>query len=113
VAGHPAPIVVHQDGAVDEVDVAGIAAGVVRGADYAEVRVHIGAGDTMLMFTDGVDEARGADGFYGMDRLLALLPDYAGAGPVALCEAVEQSVVEHLDGRAHDDIALLAVSCEG
>jgi sigma-B regulation protein RsbU (phosphoserine phosphatase) len=64
------------------------------------------------MFTDGVDEARGTGGFYGMDRLLALLPAYAGAGPVALCEAVEQDVVEYLDGRAHDDIALLAVSCE-
>ncbi|HWO68440.1 MAG TPA: GAF domain-containing SpoIIE family protein phosphatase, partial [Umezawaea sp.] len=112
VAGHPAPIVVHSDGVVDQVEVAGIAAGVVPDVDYTEVRVRIEAGDTMLMFTDGVDEARGSDGFYGMDRLLGLLPDYAGAGPVALCEAVERSVVEYLDGRAHDDIALLAVSCE-
>ncbi|MCS7475914.1 PP2C family protein-serine/threonine phosphatase [Umezawaea endophytica] len=112
VAGHPAPIVVHADGEVEQVEVAGIVAGVVPGASYTEVRVRIEAGDTMLMFTDGVDEARGSDGFYGMDRLLGLLPDYAGAGPVALCEAVERSVVEYLDGRAHDDIALLAVSCE-
>ncbi|PRY44466.1 PP2C family protein-serine/threonine phosphatase [Umezawaea tangerina] len=112
VAGHPAPIVVHADGVVDQLDVAGIAAGVVRDIDYTEVRFTLTSGDTMLMFTDGVDEARGSDGFYGMDRLLALLPAYAGAGPVAVCEAVEQSVVEYLDGRAHDDIALLAVSCE-
>ncbi|HEX6344273.1 GAF domain-containing SpoIIE family protein phosphatase [Umezawaea sp.] len=113
VAGHPAPIVLHADGSVDQVEVAGIASGVVPDVYYTEARIRMEAGDTMLMFTDGVDEARGADGFYGMDKLLGLLPDYAGAGPVALCEAVEQSVVEHLDGRAHDDIALLAVSCEG
>ena len=34
----------------------------------------------MLMFTDGIDEARGDDGFYGVERLMALLPAYAGAG---------------------------------
>ncbi|MFD9735227.1 PP2C family protein-serine/threonine phosphatase [Umezawaea sp. NPDC059074] len=112
VAGHPPPIVVHATGEVGQVDVAGMAAGVVRDVEYTEVRVDIASGDTLLMFTDGVDEARGSQGFYGMDRLLGMLPAYAGAGPVALCEAVEQSVVEHLDGRAHDDIALLAVSCE-
>jgi phosphoserine phosphatase RsbU/P len=112
VAGHPPPIVVHSGGAVDQVDVAGIAAGIVRDAHYTETRIRIETGDTILMFTDGVDEAKGADGFYGMDRLLALLPAYAGAGPVALCEAVEQDVVEYLDGRSHDDIALLAISCE-
>jgi serine phosphatase RsbU (regulator of sigma subunit) len=65
------------------------------------------------MFTDGVDEARGADGFYGMDRLMKLLPAYAGADPEVLCEAVEQDVVEHLGGRAHDDIALLGVGFGG
>ncbi|WNV87282.1 SpoIIE family protein phosphatase [Umezawaea sp. Da 62-37] len=111
VAGHPAPILVRADGTVDQVEVAGIVAGVIADASYTDVRVTMRSGDTMLMFTDGVDEARGSDGFYGMERLLALLPSYAGAGPMALCEAVEQDVVEYLDGRAHDDIALLAVSC--
>jgi serine phosphatase RsbU (regulator of sigma subunit) len=53
----------------------------------------------------------GADGQYGVDRLLALLPAYAGADPEVICEAIEQSVVEYLDGRGHDDIALLAVTC--
>ncbi|KAE9798347.1 SpoIIE family protein phosphatase, partial [Escherichia coli] len=61
--------------------------------------------------TDGVDEATGPDGMYGVDRLVALLPRYAGADPEVLCEAIEQDVLEYLDGRQHDDIALLAVTC--
>jgi serine phosphatase RsbU (regulator of sigma subunit) len=65
----------------------------------------------MLMFTDGIDEARGATGQYGMDRLHSLLPAYAGAAPEVVCEAVERDVMEYLDGRAHDDMALLAVTC--
>ncbi len=111
VAGHPAPIVLRADGAVEQVSVAGTVAGVIRAVEYTEVRVHLGFGDTVLMFTDGIYEARGVDGFYGMERLLQLVRPYAGAGPEAVCEAVEQDVVEHLAGRAHDDMALFAISC--
>jgi sigma-B regulation protein RsbU (phosphoserine phosphatase) len=110
-AGHPAPIVLRAGGRVEQVDVYGTAAGMVADVEYGTVGVRLDPGDTMLMFTDGIDEAFGADGHYGVDRLLALLPAYAGAGPEVICEAIEQSVVEHLDGRAHDDIALLAVTC--
>ncbi len=110
-AGHPAPIVLRAGGRVEQVDVYGTAAGMVADVEYGTVGVRLDPGDTMLMFTDGIEEAFGAGGQYGVDRLLALLPAYAGAGPEVICEAIEQSVVEHLDGRAHDDIALLAVTC--
>jgi serine phosphatase RsbU (regulator of sigma subunit) len=81
------------------------------GAEYHPVEVRLNRGDAMLMFTDGIDEARGDDGFYGVDRLVAFLPAYAGAAPEVICEAVEQHVLEYLDGRNHDDIAMLAVTC--
>ncbi|SER97583.1 PP2C family protein-serine/threonine phosphatase [Actinokineospora terrae] len=110
-AGHPAPLVLRADGTVEQVMVGGTVAGVLPEVGYLENTIHLASGDTMLMFTDGIYEARGADGFYGMDRLVALLPAYAGAGPEAVCEAVEQDVVEYLAGRSHDDMALFAVSC--
>ncbi len=110
-AGHPKPIVLRADGRVEEVDVGGTAAGVVAQVVYEPVTLRLDRGDTMMMFTDGIDEAFGADGQYGVDRLLALLPAYAGAGPEVLCEVVEQHVIEHLDGRSHDDMALFAVTC--
>lgn len=110
-AGHPAPIVLRRDGRVETVGVRGTAVGMVAQVQYQPATIALESGDTMLMFTDGVDEATGADGLYGVDRLLALLPRYAGADPEVLCEAIEQDVLEYLDGRQHDDIALLAVTC--
>jgi sigma-B regulation protein RsbU (phosphoserine phosphatase) len=110
-AGHPAPIVLRANGFVEEVEASGTAVALRRDARYRETKVRLERGDTMLMFTDGVDEARGEDGFYGVQRLTAFLPAYAGAAPGVICEAVEQDVVEYLDGRSHDDIALLAVTC--
>lgn len=111
VAGHPAPIVLHADGRVEQLEVYGTAAGVRTQTRYRPATVRLEPGDTLLMYTDGVDEARSQDGFFGVDRLLTLLPAYAGAAPDVVCEAVEQHVLEFLDGQPHDDIALLAVTC--
>jgi sigma-B regulation protein RsbU (phosphoserine phosphatase) len=110
-AGHPGPIVLRADGRVEQVQVSGTAIGLRPDIRYHAVDVRLDRGDAMLMFTDGVDEARGDDGFYGVERLMAFLPAYAGASPEVICEAAEQNVVEYLDGRSHDDIALLAVTC--
>lgn len=110
-AGHHAPLLLRSDGLVEQVDVYGTVAGVVADLQYGTRSVCLDAGDTMLMFTDGIDEAWGEAGEYGMERLHNLLPPYAGAPPETLCEAVEQDVMEYLDGRAHDDMALLAVTC--
>ncbi|PPK67514.1 SpoIIE family protein phosphatase [Actinokineospora auranticolor] len=112
VAGHPPPLLVRADGSVVETEVAGTVAGVLPDVAYTETALRLESGDTLLMFTDGIYEARGPDGCYGMDRLRALLPAYAGASPAVVCEAVERDVVEYLGGRAHDDMALFAVSCE-
>ncbi|MBJ7337007.1 MAG: SpoIIE family protein phosphatase [Mycolicibacterium sp.] len=111
-AGHPAPIVLRADGRVEQVDVHGTAAGMVAEVAYRATALYLDPGDTMLMFTDGIDEAMGAEGLYGVERLLAFLPAYAGADPEVVCEAIEQNVLDYLDGRSHDDIALLAVSCQ-
>ena len=110
-AGHPGPIVLRADGRVEQVEVSGTAIGLRPDIRYHAVDVRLDRGDAMLMFTDGVDEAHGDDGFYGVERLMALLHAYAGASPEVICEAAEQNVVEYLDGRSHDDIALLAVTC--
>jgi sigma-B regulation protein RsbU (phosphoserine phosphatase) len=113
VAGHPAPLIVRRDGTVEQPEIRGTVAGVWADLSYREVELLLAPGDTMLLFTDGVDEARGLHGFFGMTRLRDLLAGYAGASPETLCEAVEQRVVEHLDGAAHDDIALLAIRSGG
>ncbi|WP_197376312.1 PP2C family protein-serine/threonine phosphatase [Mycolicibacterium baixiangningiae] len=111
VAGHPPPIVLRADGRVGQLEVSGTAAGFRAQTRYRPATVRLDRGDTMLMYTDGVDEARNLTGFYGEDRLMAFLPAYAGAAPDVVCEAVEQHVLEFLDGQPHDDIALLAVTC--
>lgn len=111
VAGHPAPLVVRADGEVEQPAVTGRLAGVIRHDDpYEEVGFELLSGDAMVLFSDGIYEAKGPRGLYGMDRLRKVLARYAGSGTVPMCEAIEQDVVEHLGGHGHDDMTALVVS---
>ncbi len=111
VAGHPAPLVVRADGEVEQPAVTGRLAGVIRHDDpYEEVGFELLPGDAMVLFSDGIYEAKGPRGLYGMDRLRKVLARYAGSGAVPMCEAIEQDVVEHLGGHGHDDMTALVVS---
>lgn len=109
-AGHPRPLVVRKSGVVEEVPVKGLLCGAVSSAHYTEVHEELAPGDMMLLFTDGVPDAIGSDGRFGLGRLSQLAAGYAGSGPHALAEAVDIAVAEY--GGAGlaptDDVAVLA-----
>ncbi len=110
VAGHPAPFVVRADGTVTQPEVTGRLAGaLLHGDPYREVTVELGPDDALVLFSDGIHEAHGDDGLFGMDRLRALLGRYAGTGATAIVEAVEREVVEFLHDNGHDDMTALAI----
>lgn len=111
--GHPPPLVVRADGRVDTVDVVGTLVGALRDAVFGEAEVVLEPGDTCLIYSDGVTEARGPAGFFGEERLADVVTECGGAPPPVACERIVQLLSEWLDGRDHDDIAVLAVQAPG
>ncbi|MDL5159218.1 PP2C family protein-serine/threonine phosphatase [Actinomycetospora termitidis] len=110
--GHPPPFVVRADGTVEEVDVVGSLVGALRDAEFSGTEVLLAPGETCLIYSDGVTEARGGPGgrdFYGEERLAAALSGCAGAPAQVVCERVVQLLSDWLAGRDHDDVALLAL----
>ncbi|MGN6611465.1 MAG: PP2C family protein-serine/threonine phosphatase [Angustibacter sp.] len=108
--GHPPPLVLRADGRVEEVGPTGTLVGLLPEARVPTVRVGLDPGDTLLLYTDGVTEARGPDGtLLGEARLRALLADCVGMTSQSIGERIEQAAMEHLRGRSHDDIAVLAI----
>jgi serine phosphatase RsbU (regulator of sigma subunit) len=61
----------------------------------------------MLLFTDGVTEARANGDLYGEERLEAIMSS-AEATPESVVAAVLDDVLSYQHGRARDDIALVA-----
>lgn len=72
-AGHPPVVLVRADGTVRQLGAGGIALGVTADPRLDERHVLLGHGDTMLLYTDGVTEARRDGECFGETRLHRLL----------------------------------------
>lgn len=113
--GHPAPIVLRVDGEVETVQMPGTLVGAFPDVTFGEAAVTLAAGDTFILHSDGVTEARGGrDGtdFFGRERLIEGLHGYAGTSPTAVAERIGQLTERWLDEREYDDIAALVIQAQ-
>ncbi|MEV4334699.1 PP2C family protein-serine/threonine phosphatase [Streptomyces sp. NPDC049597] len=113
--GHPDPLVLHADGELDVLEPSEAALPLGMGdlglwPDRAE-EYPLPAGATLLLYTDGLSEARDARGvFYDPGERLrgSVFP-----GPEGLLDALVEDVRRYTGGRSTDDMALLAVGRPG
>jgi GAF domain-containing protein len=113
--GHLPPLVLRNDGTVEPVALRGMLIGVVADPRIDQTTVRLAPGETCLLYSDGVTEARGGrrgNEQFGVDRLTRALTGCHRMPAAALAERVEQVVCDWLAGRDHDDIAVLAVQAE-
>jgi PAS domain S-box-containing protein len=107
-AGHPPPYVRRADGRVEDTVRPGALLGALPGPIPSETTVKLGPGDVLVLYTDGVTEARSSEGQLG-EAGLAIALAHAEPSAHAVAEAVERRAVEYQDGRPSDDIAVLAI----
>jgi phosphoserine phosphatase RsbU/P len=107
--GHPPPLVVRADGSVEEMACRGPLLGVFPTGTFVSDRTTLAPGDLLVLYTDGVTEARRGREEFGEDRLRDLLASLAGRTADAVVGAVEEAVVSFQSGVARDDIAVLAL----
>ncbi|MEU3827501.1 SpoIIE family protein phosphatase [Streptomyces sp. NPDC029080] len=110
--GHPPVIVVRADGTADFLPTpGGLLVGILPSAPFVSATTVLAPGDTLLLYTDGITEARTGDdrtGFFGDDALLAFVAGQAGKPPSALIESLTGLLKDFGDG-LDDDTALLAL----
>ncbi len=86
-AGHPPPLLVRK-GEVSKVGATGLPMGIFCGVNYAVTKVSLGAGDSLVLYTDGITETKGGSGDeYGVDRLVRILGDKHALPAELLLEA--------------------------
>ncbi|MFF7946070.1 SpoIIE family protein phosphatase [Streptomyces griseorubiginosus] len=110
--GHPPAVVLRADGTADFLPTpGGLLVGILPTARFTTATTVLGPGDTLLLYTDGLTEARtGQDrtGLYGDEALLAFLTAHAGRPPHSVIEALTGLLDSFGDG-LDDDTALLAI----
>jgi PAS domain S-box-containing protein len=109
IGGHPHPLLRRADGEVTEVGATGTLLGAVEHPVLRDVEFELSPGDTLLLYTDGVTEARTPEGMFGTDRLAALLAGCARLDAAGVVRRVEEAVVDAPYHSAVDDVALLVV----
>src|SRR5205814_878311 len=87
-AGHPWPRLVTPAGEVTPLQAGGLALGIEPGQTYDELRAQLPRGCALVVYTDGVIEARREGQLYGEERLDALLAAKAGLPAAQLARAV-------------------------
>jgi PAS domain S-box-containing protein len=113
IAGHPPPLLRTADGAVVALGRPSAPLGVDAGTVYTDATVDLPAGSTLLLYTDGVTEARDDAGAqFGEDGLQELLGDAGCADAEGAVAAVAAAVEAQVAGSRHeaDDMALLALT---
>ncbi|HVE93831.1 MAG TPA: SpoIIE family protein phosphatase [Acidimicrobiales bacterium] len=107
-AGHPAPVLIRSSGVASPVGTPGSLLGILTVPSLTDTHYELARGDKLILYTDGVTEARGPDGFFGEDGLLGALE----AGPNTSSELASALLAEVLAfeaGRPRDDIAIVSV----
>ena len=112
-AGHMAPLIRKPDGTVEELGepAIGIPIGIMEGYPYETVKRTIEPGETIVLITDGVDEAMNpAEELYTKERVVQfVLANHDDAE--ALGKALLADVRKHADGRdQNDDITIMTFS---
>lgn len=112
-AGHMPPLIVRNHGGVEEADTQGMLVGVVPDITSRTFETSLAPGETCLLYTDGVTEARGGPlgtEMFGEQRLAAELAHCAGMPAEAVVERIMMLTSQWLGRRAHDDIAVVAIT---
>jgi hypothetical protein len=111
-AGHAAPILVQpQLNRTERLTEGGLVLGMLPTARYSAGTVQIQAGDTLIVYSDGINEATNAKHEeFGEDRIMHLASSAAASSPAEICDQIMHQLTGFATtGQASDDRTLMVV----
>jgi phosphoserine phosphatase RsbU/P len=112
-AGHTDPLVLRGSGAVERLAARSPLLGAFSEMEFEPAHASLAAGDVLLLYTDGVTEARGAEGLFGEEGIRALLAGSTHVSVTGLADHVMKQVADYASDGLSDDVAIMAVERAG
>lgn len=107
-AGHPAAWLWH-DGEIAPLRATGPILMLDPRATYVSREIPLEPGDLLLLYTDGLAEARRGDELFGEDRIAATMRRDPGIDAEVLCKDLLEAARDFADSALADDVAILAI----
>jgi phosphoserine phosphatase RsbU/P len=107
-AGHP-PAWLWHDGEVRPLRSTGPLLTLNPKASYGSREVALDPGDLLVLYTDGLAEARAGGQLFGEERIAAHIRRDPGVGADVLCKSLLAAARDFATGPIRDDVAILAV----
>jgi phosphoserine phosphatase RsbU/P len=108
-AGGPPVLVVHPNGAAEQLASSGLPFGMMEDASYDEVAAQLGPEDCLLLFSDGAVEIHNADGaMLGVEGLVRILKEFGYPQSCIKVGAIEEALLRFSNAiRLEDDLTFL------
>ena len=110
VAGHPRPVLLAGGRLMHMPQGGGLPVGVLPGDLYETHRLVLPADALLVLFTDGVTEARRHGQLFGERRVQRVVRLHAGDGAEGVAQALLDSVRRFTGNVLEDDVAVVVVS---
>ena len=112
-AGHYLPILVHADGSHERLGAGGPVLGIFPDADYERATIALNSGDRLVLFTDGLTEARNTDDEeFGEARLIAAAIEHRCCSAPAMQARLSDAVATFCGGCLQDDATLIVLASD-
>jgi sigma-B regulation protein RsbU (phosphoserine phosphatase) len=112
--GHEPVQLRRADGTVEGTDIGGRVLGVLEDYDYPESSVRLQVDDTVLIFTDGITEARpDATHLFGAKGVSAYLSEHGHRSTEAIAAGLLDAAKAHSQGGLRDDVAIVCIRLKG
>jgi PAS domain S-box-containing protein len=114
-AGHPPPLLFRiSEGDFAELEVTGIALGIMCKMAYEERRISLSTGDVLVLYTDGITEAINRDmEQYGIKRLSSVVRNARALSAQGIMESILEDISRFSGDQAQfDDITMIVVKGE-
>ena len=110
-AAHPPGILHRADGTIELLEGSGSLVGAFMTLGFAERSLRLAPGDELVLYTDGLSEARRDGEMYGVERIVTFLEARPrGSTLEALVSEVFNEVRTYTGNLFHDDVAMLAIT---
>jgi sigma-B regulation protein RsbU (phosphoserine phosphatase) len=109
-AGHCPPLILRRDGSIESIASTGPVIGMLSEARWSSATTRLEPGETLVLYSDGLVEARSADGEeFGICALQHVLAERPRAAAATLAADILEAVQRHTNGVRQDDLTLVIV----